>query len=519
MIGYLICVLLLLDRVHASVCNADIANSDEIALSYRKVDGARGALQDKIVNQLDPYVSIYSTQTITNNKFIRSETNGGSVFSDDNSLATAQAQPFQNSVASIQTRTVVDYQAGDSVIARMDFKFVNPNANALMLAGPFSISDGLGVGYLGTSFGAFLYSYGKSDIQQLLVIEAAGVGDIVEFTIGDFVVNVTFTEEDARANCRDIVNEFRDQSGFDATFDASQESNFVTVIAGSTITYADFSFRLITESSLFNAVWVRRQTAQAVDFTWVFDPNGENATVLDPSLLNNYQFSYARSALGSIDIEFFNVDIGRWQLFHRFKTGDGVRPLISDLNFRLGYVAQWYGATDVGADSPSVRGRSFFAGKVGKILYTGYEYTQRGRAELTDADGVVGIVCVKLRSVFDAQRYRSFARLISLNAATHLANSTVSIQLRRNPDLIENVIWEYEESAESVMLVSNSFTNVVGGEPVEILSLSSESQLQRDFAVDDFISIYANQEYCITANVEFSGYAQVSAALSWREKQ
>lgn len=390
-----------------------------------------------------------------------------------NSMFVCQTGTSVGGYGVLRSRRMLRYRAGEGCSVKFTASFTSPVANSLQVAGAFTSTDALFVGYSGTTFGYMRRIPGAVAIWRLTVTNGATGAETITVRLDG--VNFTVSASGAlstTATAQLIAARVGGYTGWSSSVSPTSNGATVTFLqsnpattgssftltstGGATGTFAELQAGAANDS----ATGFVAQTAWNVDrldgSNGAFNPSG---MLLDPTKLNVYQIIYPYLGAGAIVIQVM-TPTRQWTTVHidRYPNTYTV-PSMRNPTLQLGWVSASLGSTT----NLTVKGAS--AGG----------FVQGQRRPFRDPVGVSGVFTgvsgtenayLLLRNRAEFANTVNFRQLLLQTAriAVETTNRIARIRYVLNPTLSATVNWQYiNQSTSSTEYAIPTGVTITGG--------------------------------------------------------
>lgn len=439
--------------------------------------------------QIDAVCGVLTTdhQTVT--------ASGGTVGAA-NALFVCQTGTGAGGYAVLRSRRILRYRPGQGCQALFTSLYTTPVANSLQLAGVFTATDMLAVGYNGTSFGYLRRIPGACAIYRLTV--TVGAGGVETLTVKldgvDFTI-VTPGALSTTATAQLIAARVGGYTGW--SNNVSPTSN------GSTVTFA------VVQAGAANddATAFVAQTSWSVD---KLDGSGPSGMTLDPTKLNVWKITYPYLGAGSITLHVMAPD-GKMYLCHTDEyPNTHTATSLRNPSLRLGWIASSLGSTT----NLTVKGASGCGSIQGQRLPlrdpVGISTTASGVSTTEYA-----YLLLRNRGEFAATINQRQVLPLSAGLTCETTARIVRARYVIDPTLSATVNWQYVNQGSScVEYATPSGVTITGG--TQVAALDAVTQ-QREDLRDLDIRIEPGEVLAIALTTA-SATATATISMNWHEE-
>lgn len=407
-----------------------------------------------------------------------------------NALFDVQTGTTSGAYAVLRSRRVVRYRPGQGCAIAITARFTTGVAQSLQLAGAFTATDGLFVGYNGTTFGYMRRIPGAIAIWRLTVTVGATGAETITVRLNG--TNFTVAAAGAlstTATAQRIAARVGGYTGW--TSSVSPTSNGATVTFLQEVAAATVGTFTLTSTGGATGTFAEIQAGAPNDndtgfvarASWNVDTlDGSNSAsnpsgmLLDPTKLNVYQIVYPYLGAGAIVLRVMTPD-RRWTTVHIDEYPNAYNvPSMRNPSLRVGWVVASLGSTT----NLTVQGASA-AG-----------FVQGRYASLRDPVGVSGVftgvsgtenawILLRNRAEFGGTvNQRQLLPLIS-NLTVETTARIVRARYVLNPTLSATVNWQYvNQSTSSVEYATPTGITITGGTQVGAFAAATNQTLPLD---------------------------------------
>lgn len=505
--------------VIAGVGEATAGVTDHRALLVTPPSEGRTAFGETVVAEPTPVIQITSPYNVNDALLEKRENQSGTVTHANRQIVVSSGAAA-NSGAEVRSRRIAKYNPGQGIMARMTAVFTTGVANSTQIAGIGNESDGLFVGYNGTSFGILHRRNGKPEIRTLTISTASSTAENITITLdGDAAsvavtnsANTTTTANEIAAHDYSDVGtgwtakavgakvEFRswDAATHDGTFSLSGASTAVGTFAQNVVGAAP------TET------WIPQASWNGAD---IFDGNGLTGVTLNPTKGNVYQFRYQWLGYGLLSVYVEDPDDGELHLVHSIEYANAnTTPSFGDPSLQLVVNAtNTSNTSNLTISSPSMA--AFIEGKAEQLgVRLGVRNT---KTSVTTS--LLPIVSVRQGEHANGYPVQTFSRIIRASAGVE-HTKPIQIVFIENGTLT-GASWADIETDASSLQVDTAATAITGGRELFSLPLGKAGQQELDFSGDHYANILSPGTTITAAAIANSGtLGEASVALNLLER-
>ena len=405
----------------------------------------------------------------------------------------------------IQSFRSLNYNAGQSGMARFTAVFPSNAANHWSGVGLVNLSDELSFGYSGTTFGIWYRKDGLAECRTIAVTVASSGSTNLTLTLNSVAYTIPLTTGTTAHNAYQIATWLNANQ---SVWVADQIDNTVIIKAESdgaksgTYTY---SHATSTGTITQNKAGVTKTSTHIAKATW----NRSVPAWLDPTKGNVYQIIYPYLGFG--DIEFYiksTTDKG-WLLVHVIEyQNSNTTPSLRNPSLRFGiYSASIGSTTNISVQCASV---ALFVN--GKTFKTRNPRAVKNTQNVTTS--FTNVMTLRNRRTYNYIFNQVEIEPISLSLSSE-STKNVEIEIRTNPTFSGDTNF------------TNVGTNLVGDVDTTANTTSNGTLLaaftlsgggNRDINLEPFsIRIPPSLQICIAARVTSGAASNITAALTYYE--
>lgn len=453
-------------------------------------------------------------------------------FSASGGTATASNSLFQVTTGTsvggygvIRSLRTVKYATGQGLRYRISALMTSPGvANSLQAAGVFTSTDGLFVGFNGTTFGFTRRIAGAAAIMQLTVtVGTGGAPETGTVTLNGTAFAVALGAGlTTTAVAEAVAERVGGYTGWSSNVSPQSNNSMTTFIqATPAATAGAFTF---TSTGTATGTFATIQAGAANDDTTGFVPQSSwnvdvldgtgsssnpSGVLLDPTKLNLWEIVQAQGG-GSIRLR-YQMPTGRMITVHRILYPNSATVEAQrNPSYRVGWIAASLGSTTNLTVKGSI-GAGFIEGQQ-KTLRDPYAATNRQTVDATE----YVILALRSRGEFGGTNNQRVMTPSTLFAAVETSNRLVRIKLYVNPTLTGTVNWAYVNQSESCMEYATPTTlTASGGRYVMGASVPTGAPLE--LAIHELdLRTEAGDTLVVTAQTA-SSTAVTDVTMNWEE--
>ena len=440
-----------------------------------------------------------------------------------NALFVCQTGAGAGGYGVVRSRRIARYRPGQACDARFTSLYTTPVANSLQLAGVFSATDMLAVGYNGTSFGYLRRIPGACAIYRLTV--TVGAGGIETLTVKLDGVDFTIVTAGALSTAATAQLIAARVGGYTGWSNISPTSNGVTVTFYQNVPAATPGVFSLTSTGTATGTFAEVQAGAANDnnagFTaqtaWnvdrldgskgVLNPSG---MLLDPTKLNVWKIAYPWLGAGPPILSVMTPD-HNWVVAHiDLYPNTYTIPYSKNPSFRIGWIAASLGSTT----NLTVKGASGCVSVVGRIEPFRNPYGINQSFTGVSATEYVYLL-IRNRAEFAAVINQRQLQPLEFGLTVETSNRIARARFVLNPTLSSTVDWTYlDQATSSVEYATPTNVTISGGQQIGAFNAVTQS-------VEDFASLDLRLEpgdVLAIAIRTASSTATVGVSLNWHEE-
>lgn len=416
------------------------------------LDMPKGAYGDLSIIGTMPVTQVQSNYASLANLEILNFLGGVVNFVDGKFNASTSATV--NSLASMVTSRTLTYKYGVGAFCRFSAYFPSAGVvGARMLAGFFSYTEQLTIGYQDDEFGIMYGHGGLQEIQELQITTSASGAETATVTIDGTGYPVSLTNDTVQVNAEEI------SAALDGVVPLTEITSVddMVIISFSVAepVLGSFSF-----SSTGTAAGTFTQVEGGVtlirDFTKQSDWNVRTLNSLDHSKRNYYQIRFN----GSLEFYVGEQSSGDPQLVHKINiVNNSTVPPFTNATFRLGMALRNLTSATV----LSVQSDGFGMFREVENSVTNPSRSQvNSITSLSSSSSFTNLITIRSRQVYGNKRNLSevFPKKVSVS---HDGNKSLIVEVLKNADLTDNSGFIYEDKGNSVIVYNTNETIVTNG--------------------------------------------------------
>lgn len=417
----------------------------------------------------------------------------------------------------IRSKRSVRYRPGQGALFRFTALFDEANKTALSLqaAGPFNSTNGLLVGYDGTSFGVMHRTGGKHEIRTLTISASASGSETFDLQLNSVTYNIPLTSGSSAHNAHEI----QDWMNSNQTAWEAYQNNGTVVLFGLSVgplsgTYSASSDGTSAGSIVQDTAGVSNTESWTTQSNFnidTLDGNGPSGFTIDTSKGNVFQTEIQYLGYGDCTFYIENPDSGHFKPFHRFKFPNSrTTPTFINPTMKVGWIAASLGSTT----NLTVKGGSALGAVQGKISPL---HTIRGFDNQKSSVGstLTSILAIRVRGVFKdtVQLGEVFPKDVSVAPA---GSKPCNLKVLLNPTFSDENDWQFVDEAESIVetdIVGSTFSS--NGRQVGAGVVGGGDSTTIKF--DDSLTLVRGDVLVIAATITGGAGSDVSASIEWQE--
>ncbi len=435
----------------------------------------------------------------------REYTSAGGTTGITDRMFTAQCGTTIYGYGAIQSFRSLNYNAGQSGMARFTALFPNNTANHWSGVGLVNLSDEFSFGYDGTTFGIWYRKDGLAEVRTITITGASGGSTNLTLTLNSVAYTIPLTTGTTAHNAYEI-----------ATWLNANQDVWVADQLGSTViisaqsdgaksgTYT-YSHATSTGTITQNKAGVTKTSTHIPRTTW----NRNVASWIDPTKGNVYQIIYPYLGFGDIEFYVKSTEDKGWLLVHVIEYQNlNTTPSIRQPSLRFGiYSASVGGTTNVKVQCASV---ALFVN--GDVFKTRNPRAVKNTQSVTTS--FTNVLTLRNRRTYNYIYNQVEIEPISLSLSSESAKN-VEIEIRTNPvfsgdtnfaNVGTNLVGDLDTTA-------NTYTN---GTFIAAFTLSANGN--KEINLDHFnIRIPPTLQICIGARVTSGAASNITAGLTYYE--
>lgn len=429
----------------------------------------------------------------------------GAATSITNRMFTSTSGTSVGGYGTIQSFRALNYNAGQSGLARFTAVFPTNVANHWSGVGLVNLSDELSFGYDGTTFGIWYRKDGVAECRTIAVTVASSGSTNLTLTLNSVAYTIPLTAGTTQHNAYEIAEWLNANQ---SVWVADQLDNSVIISAQSdgaksgTYTY---SHATSTGAITQNKAGVTKTSTHIPRTTW----NRNTLSTIDPTKGNVYQIIYPYLGFGDIEFYVKSTTAGGWLLVHVIEYQNAnTTPSLRQPSLRFGcYSANVTNTTSVSVQCASVA--LFVQGDVFKTRNPrGTKNTQSVTTSFTN------ILTLRNRRTYNYIYNQVEIEPIILSIASE-STKNVEIEIRTNPVFSGDTNFQTNGTnlVGDIDVTANTYSN---GTLLAAFTLSGGDSKELNLSVLD-IRIPPSLEVCIGARVTSGAAASVTAGLTYYE--
>lgn len=467
---------------------------------------SKSTFGDTLTSELRPHVTLKATYGMTD--AVKKWEELGATATSSDAKFIVNSGTTSGAFAQIWSAKPVVYVPGLGAEARLTAHFDTPVADSVQAAGFYSLSDGMLVGYNGTSFGFMHRQGGSWEVRTVTVTAGASGGGNATVTLNGVAYTCAVTAGTPTQNAHEIK----------VALDASAAANLwyfqhigttVSIIARSPSAMAGaFSF---TGFGTLTGTNTQVKAGAAPTETWIprANWNCENADWLNPANGNLYKFEFAYLGYGPLKFSVFNPSIRAWTLAHIIDYSNTSTTVnLGNPSLRIGWFVKSNGSTT----ELEVVGASGFAGTQGRPN-GGRHFGQYGIASGVTTE--TQIFTIASRYEYGGRRNLGLIIPHLLTASTDSTKGAI-FKIYMNPVIGGVDAHAYVDQTESIALYDTAGTTVSGGRLISVITCGPQGRVTIDLESLD-IAITTGEELVVTAQVTTGAASDMTAAITWHE--
>jgi hypothetical protein len=405
----------------------------------------------------------------------------------------------------IQSFRALNYNAGQSGMARFTAVFPSNTANHWSGVGLVNLTDELSFGYNGTTFGIWHRYAGVAECRTITVTGASGGSTNLTLTLNSVAYTIPLTAGTTAHNAYQIAEWLNANQ---AVWDADQIGSTVIISATSdgaksgTYTY---SHGTSTGTIGQNKAGVTKTSTHIPKSTW----NRSAASWLDPTKGNVYQVIYPYLGFGDIEFYIKSTDDAGWLLVHVIEYQNlNTTPSLRQPSLRFGiYSASVGSTTNVDVYCASV---ALFVN--GNVFKTRNPRAVKNTQSVTTS--FTNVLTLRNRRTYNYIYNQVEIEPVNLTISSE-STKNVEIEIRTNPvfasdtnfaNVGTNLVGDFDTTA-------NTYTN---GTLLAAFTLAGNGNNTINLA-DFNIRVPPTLQLCIGARVTSGAASNVTAALTYYE--
>lgn len=466
------------------------------------------AFGDDLTMEFDAQVAIKAVYGILDNAQTFTATGGSATAS--NGEFVLQTGTSVGGYGVLWSRRPIVYTPGIGMQGRITARFTTGVASSLQACGLFSATDGMFFGYNGTSFGIMHRHHGDFEIRTLTVTGAAGGAETVTVTLNGTAYTASVTAGTTIQNAHEI--EVGLNAGAAANLWYIQHIGATVVFVAKAIGAASGAYSCTSTGTLTGTVAQIKAGASATE-TWTPQAswNIDTATWLDPTKGNIYQVDAGFLGYAPPVYRIFHPERREFVPVHAIEwTNANTQPNFGNPSMRVGWVSASLGSTT----NLTVAGASAMAGLQGKKEYA---RTFGGYGVATGVTTETQVLTIQVRREFGGRACNAVLRPMKLSIATDSTKGAI-FRLLRNPTVSGTTAHAYVDQTESIALTDTAGTTVSGGRLLGVYGVGPSGRASIEIDEENMFMV-AGDELVVTAQVTSGAASEMSAAITWEERE
>lgn len=463
--------------------NQTINNNDDCELVRAVITGSNeagnfnniktdinNALKVSITNPLNPFgsLSVENDEPLVQidalygilNSDVETFISGTGTVSTNNSKFSCATGTTANSYGVIRSRRLAKYLAGQGLKSRFTSKYTTGIENSLQIAGLFSSTVGLFIGYNGINFGICHRYGGRLEIQKITITGGAsgngninftlnGISNIIAITSGAIIHNAYEIESSniwatsaSGVECYQIGNDiywfFLDDGNKTLTM-----SYIDTDATGMTVS----AFTEVTQGVSNIEDWTYQNNFNIDNLDGTGSSNNPTSDLLDPTKLNLWSISLEYLGAGTI-IFSRNNSIGSITQIHKlyWSNINEEANLYPNPNCPIGYSSASLGSTS----NLVVEGASMYASVSGKFSFprNPISFSNSNTGISTSEESIIILKC---GAFFNGETNQREIILVQISIATISFSKPVLLCIRLDPIINGETNYQFINENESCM--------------------------------------------------------------------
>lgn len=413
-------------------------------------------------------------------------------------------------VSTVFTRAAAVYKAGQGLSFPFTARFDTPRASTVQWAGPQNGTDGITVGYLGTTFGLFYRHGGQHEIRTLTFTSGASSSANCTITLNSVAYTVALTSGGGVTGAaREAAASLNSQAS--ALWVCTAVNDKVIIRATSArVAGGTYSFSADTTGSAASFSTQSTGVALTEDFTALADWNGADCSWLDPSKGNVYRVDVQYLGYGDIDLYIEFADPKRYELAHRLHLANELTTTnVTNPSYRIGWTSSNRGDTT----GVTVRGASAAAFTQGDLIIQ--DESRSYSVNKASVSTEVAVLTVKALDVLDGKVSLSDILLQSLSVSTDSTKGAI-FKVYKNATLAGSPVYNFIEEGVSIAVVDVAGTTVSGGRLLNTITIGAAQSRNVDLTNYD-IKLFPSDTLTVTAQITSGAASSMVVALTWKE--
>ena len=509
-------------RAQDDVCNVSLSDSSSQQLADEIADASATEVSvfgEQIVVNVSPVIQLLAPDLLTSQMEVFALGGGTAIVNEDRMFEVrALATPLSFTV--VRSTNSFNYRAGQGFTARFTASFENPGVGKVLIAGPFTVTDGVTVGFTDSDvFGVRHRHHGRLPSTVMTITVAAGGGsNTVSVTWNDITTSdIMVTDVSATQNAVEIVAAVLANTDMTDFWRCEQVDNTMVCYALATAP-ADGTYALGNGGTSLAADFDPLVTGQAPIDDWVFLPDfngGSDLSWLNTTSMNIYQVRSGYLGAAPTTIYVFNPNGANWVPMHtfywanRYTTANFYVPRL-----KPGWAATCFGACD---GEPVVRGASTSISVEGSAMADTkhMRFVENDVASISQTPTTV--LSIRPRLVYAKAHSLATITVWSISASTG-SQRGASFALFKNCALsAPDPTWEYLDEVGSIIEVSTTASDCTGGEPIFSIDVGNRDAAYQK--IEDLgIEVSEGDQITVMANVRDGTPADIHISLQLNQE-
>jgi len=174
-------------------------------MSYKPWDLPLASFGEVRTSELTPVIQATAIYGLSGK--MRTSVSGAGAAASYNSQNefTVASGTSSTGTATIFSKSSIPFRPGQGTVCMFSARFSTPVASTVQFAGMTNATDGVVIGYSGTTFGLFYRRHGSQEIQRIEVTGAAGAATNATITINGTAYTVPLTVTTVAGNAAEIA--------------------------------------------------------------------------------------------------------------------------------------------------------------------------------------------------------------------------------------------------------------------------------------------------------------------------